>query len=49
VRIANPGTLREESESDCSSKRDVAQHRKLPLILIATAMAGYVLIVWQWL
>ena len=49
VQIAKPGTLREESKSDSSSKRDVLQDRKLPIILIVTAMVGYVLIVWQWL
>jgi len=49
VQIAKPGTLREKSATDPSSKPDLLQNRKLPIILIVTAMVGYVLIVWQWL
>jgi hypothetical protein len=52
VQIAKPGTLRAKAASVAWFKRDLdldlRQHR-LPLALIAIAMVGYVVIVWQWL
>jgi hypothetical protein len=50
VQIAKTGTLRAKAANVARFKRDLdfRQHR-LPLALIAIAMAGYLVIVWQWL
>ena len=48
VQIAKTGRLREKSANDSARKRDL-KDVQLPLALIALAMLGYVVIVWQWL
>ena len=48
MQIAKTGMLREKSANDSGWKRDL-KHLQLPLTLIAMAMLGYVVIVWQWL
>jgi hypothetical protein len=50
VQIAKTGTLREKTASVAGFTRDLHLKRhRLPLALIALAMLGYVVIVWQWL
>jgi hypothetical protein len=47
VQIAKAGTLRAKADTDSGLKRDLSNHRLLPLVLIATAMLSYLVIVWQ--
>jgi hypothetical protein len=50
VQIAKTGTLRSKAAGVAWFKRDLdLKQHGLPLALIAIAMLGYVVIVWQWL
>jgi hypothetical protein len=49
VQIAKSGTVHAKTATAARIKRDLLKQHQLPLALIAIAMLGYVVIVWQWL
>ena len=49
MQIAKSGTVRAKTATVARVKGDFLKQHQLPLTLIAIAMVGYVVIVWQWL